>query len=352
MKKLSSIALLFLCWSASSVADVFVDIEGPCEELDSYSTISELQGAVIEDGKGPRPQTLEIDKRDLQKLCEEFKKNRNEAAELKAIEISHDKDKWKLIFTYGPFLAYYPKTDMRLTNEDTDLTITGLQPIQRSGLHHYKFWSGDTRPFQFIDEPQNKIGLELANDNYFVGLEYSHPKILFQDNYATPENNHHVAMNGTIGNLPVSESDARLGAYIYQIQASHGNTNISAYAGKIFNLLNKKSKHDLELRLGAGAGIAFANGVTKYWVDGQQGLKINENQGMKVYGWNAMGRGGVRYTFPRDRVSLGVNYDLNYTRIDGPIGDFHVESNVIGHHIGLSLGVRLDDLFKKKKGKR
>lgn len=295
-------------------------------------------------------ETLLIDGKDLLNICNKFEKAQDDNIELKAL--SFGDNKWRVLFTFGPFLAYHHKMDMKIQNEDTNATITGLQPLQRHGLHHYQLIGPNTGPLKFIDEPQNRITVEMINNNMFVGLEYNHPKILFQDQYATPENNENIEISGVLAGEEINESNIALRNYIYQIQASHGNTNINAFAGKVFNLIGKKN--NLEFHLGGGAGVSFANGVTKYFYiddDGVKKLNITENKGMKIYGYNLNGKARLRANFLKGNMNASLTYDGIYTRFDGPLGGFDVEGNLYSHHIGLSIGMRLDHLFKKKKNK-
>lgn len=301
-------------------------------------------------------ETLFINAQDLLNVCEEFNKDSDDKIKLKALTFYPDKKRnWKIMLTFGPFLAYHHKMDMRINNHDTDAVITDIRPLQRHGLHHYQIIGPNTKPFKFIDEPQNRITLEYQNSNMFLGLEYNHPKILFQDQWATPENNQSVGIHGVIGGEYINASSVALRDYIYQIQASHGNTNINAFAGKIFNLVGQHNKNNLQFHLGAGAGISFANGVTKYFYEDDNGvrkLNITEYEGMKVYGFNLNGKARLQHNFLQGKMNASLTYDGIYTRFDGPLGGFDVEGNLYSHHFGISLGAQLDQLLKSKKKRR
>ncbi len=304
-----------------------------------------------------------MDESDLTNICERFEKAKQSDSDLKAISFDiptkdtkdKKKRKWKIIFTFGPFLAFHHKMDMKIKNGDTDAIIKGIKPIQRTSMHHYNIFSGRTKPGQFLDEPQNRITLELVNDKMFLGLEYSHPKILFQDEWDTPENNQEVDIEGTIGNEEVNVQGVPLKNYIYQIQASHGNTNINAFAGKNFNLAGKKDGNNLQLQVGGGAGVSFANGVTKYYhtdANGDKTLKITKNAGMKIYGYNVAGKVRLRHNFLKGRMNATLKYDGVYTRINGQLGGLHAEGNLFSHQVGVAVGLKLDGLFKKKCKKK
>jgi hypothetical protein len=298
---------------------------------------------------------VKMSESNLVQLCAqlESKKTSEEVAPMIAIDMPLEVDtqnvnlsskkerKWKIVFTFGPFLSYHKKMKMHLQNDDTDVTISNLGPVQRTSLHHYKFWSGNTKPGQFIDEPQNDFTLELVdvNGKYFFGARYSHPKTLFQDNHDNPQINHHVGIVGTIGNQEVNETDVNLNNYIHTLSTSHGNTNINLFAGRNFNIVGTPGKNNLELRLGVGAGVSIANGVSKYYVEDENGdrsLKIKEHSGIVPYGMNFTGEATLRYNYGNANISL--NTRGVYTRIDGTIGDFQARGDLYSGQIGVAAG--------------
>lgn len=374
------ISLFIICFNAYGETLDFIDIKESCEvksierenNLKRQSTNDNLDNEFNSDyrvtvqkidheSQTIYKEVLVINNKDLFHICNEFQKTKNNEIELKALffdpgPINKDTNKWRVVFTFGPFLAYHHKMDMKIQNDETNATISGLQPIQRHGLHHYQLIGPNTGHLKFIDEPQNRITVELVNKKMFVGLEYNHPKILFQDQYATPDNNENISINGVLAGEEINESNVALRNYIYQIQASHGNTNINAFAGKVFNLIGKQINNNLEFHIGGGAGVSFANGVTKYFYvddDGVQKLNITENNGMKIYGYNLNGKARIRHNFLNGNMNASLTYDGIYTRFDGPLGGFDVEGNLYSHHIGISIGMRLDHLFNKKnKNKR
>lgn len=287
-----------------------------------------------------------ISESNLVQVCEEFKSKKFSNLEEKSIPFDvplKNETKWKIVFTFGPFLSFHKKLDMRLQNADTDVMISGLEPVQRTGLHHYMVWSDNTEIGKFIDEPQNDFTIELNNVNkgLFFGLRYSHPKTLFQDRHDNPQINHNVNIVGTIGGRVVDKHGVDLKDDIHTLSTSHGNTNINAFGGKAFNLAGKKGGNNLELRVGAGAGVSFANGVSKYFALDENGvnkLKITENAGMKIYGFNLTGETTLRYNFMQGRMNASINGRGVYTRIDGPIGDFHATGNLYSGQVGASIG--------------
>lgn len=295
---------------------------------------------------------------DLAHLCEEFQKDSLALGGQKAIEIDfplQNDRKWKIVFTFGPFLSFHKKLKMRLENDNTDVTISGIEPVQRTGLHHYAVWSDNTELGKFIDEPQNDFTLELQNvdGKYFFGLRYSHPKTLFQDRHDNPQINSNIDIEGRIGGRDVSEQGVDLKDYIHTLSTSHGNTNINFFGGKVINLAGEVGGNNLELRVGAGAGVSFANGVSKYYVlddNGDLKLEVTENAGMKVYGFNLTGESTLRYNFMQGTMNASLNARGVYTRFDGPVGNFHATGNLYSAQVGVALGYS-PNLFPSKSEK-
>lgn len=378
--KILSLALLLFSGLGFTQEINIIDIESECKSLELIETEAPVieQSSCHNTNKSPfkvnyehalKVETLDpeaksvsynvvnIDESDLSLLCEEFSKSSEDLIKRGlSFEVDNKKakKKWKLLITFGPFLAYHHKMNLKIKNEDTNASIKGIKPKQRHGLHHYNVF-GDTEIGKFLDEPQNRITIEIVNDKMFMGLEYSHPKILFQDQWATPDNNQKVDIEGVIAGETVNVTGVPLKDYIYQIQASHGNTNINAFAGKILKLAGKNEGNNLEVHLGAGAGISIANGVTKYFYTDDNGvrkLNVTEYAGIKPYGYNVNGKLRLRHNFLKGRMNASLNYNGVYTRIDGPLGGFEAQGNLFSHQIGLSIGVRVDDLFKKRKKQR
>jgi hypothetical protein len=326
-----------------------------CSNLEKYKTFRQIEiESSSEDSEKPEPVLLTYE--EAKRLCELSRTHTSGQDRFSVLVIDpadSKKEKWKFIFSFGPFFAFHNQTDLRLKNASTDITIEGVQPLQRTSHHHYAFWKSDTRFGQFVDEPQNKISLEVTNNKTFFGVEYSHPKILFTDNYSTPGNNSSVNIHGVFDEKPIDVKNANLGDYLFQIQTSHRNINFDVFGGKIINLLNERSKHDLELRLGLGVGIAMANGVSKQFYTDERGYKalnIVEEAGMTVYGADFSTRTGIRYTLPGDRLSVNLMHNFVYTRIDGQVGDFYARSDLLSNHLSFGVSAKLND-WKKKKPK-
>lgn len=381
MKLLTFIIVVFgplLAFQAGAQTTDYIDLQNVCANLDSASTVDAmtvdsrcLQGEaeshtlLVNRVDNRTDEVVQVQstmsQSDLSNLCSEFKKDSLASEGQKAIEIDfplHNDRKWKIVFTFGPFLSFHKKLNMHLENDDTDVTISGVEPIQRTGLHHYAVWSDNTELGKFIDEPQNDFTIELenVNDQYFFGLRYSHPKTLFQDRHDNPQLNHNIDIAGTIGGQEVDEQGVDLKEYIHTLSTSHGNTNINFFGGKVINLAGQTGGNNLELRVGAGAGVSFANGVSKYYAldeNGERSLEVTENQGMKVYGYNLTGESTLRYNFMQGTMNASINARAVYTRIDGPIGNFHATANLYSAQIGASLGYS-PNLFpsKEEKAKR
>tara|TARA_R110002049_G_scaffold72052_2_gene185886 strand:+ start:325 stop:1554 length:1230 start_codon:yes stop_codon:yes gene_type:complete len=380
---MSKLAIILLAMAsiysvrATSQTTDYIDIKAACQSLESDSSHSILGDSrclgLAADGSEIVPLQVSrasnttdevesiqssIKPADLAHLCEEFKNDGLASDGQKAIEIDfplQNDRKWKVVFTFGPFLSFHRKLKMRLQNENTDVTIDGLEPVQRTGLHHYAVWSDNTEIGKFIDEPQNDFTLELQNvdGKYFFGLRYSHPKTLFQDRHDNPQINSSIDIEGRIGGRDVSEQGVNLKDYIHTLSTSHGNTNINFFGGKVINLAGESGGNNLELRVGAGAGVSFANGVSKYYVlddNGDLKLEVTENQGMKVYGFNLTGESTLRYNFMQGTMNASLNARGVYTRIDGPMGNFDARGDLLSAQVGVSLGYS-PNLFPSKSEK-
>jgi hypothetical protein len=371
---------LFMSLNSFAVVTDYIDIKPMCDELETASTnvvmkedsacnnsksspfkenkIHNLSVKRVDsDSKDIEKIETQMDESDLSSLCEELKKNKSDKVNAIAIDYPFkDKSKkWRVVVTFGPFMAFYAKMKMRLRNGDTDVKIGNLGPVQRTSFKYYDPSVDGALRGKFIDEPQNDITIEIVNDKMFFGVRYSHPKILFQDNHDNPHINHHVEISGKIGGVEVDEKDVNLDKYIHTLSTSHGNVNANVFGGRKFTLSGDKDKNHLELRLGVGAGVSFANGVSKYWAvdeNNERKLKITEYKGMKVYGFNLSGESTLRYNFLKGRMNASLNVRGLYTRFDGPVGEFRATGNVLSVQTGISIGYKSKAKSKNKKAQR
>lgn len=291
-------------------------------------------------------ESISINKSQLIELCELSNETSNNYSHLKAVSFNPS-SKWKITITFGPFIAFYHKTNLNLRNSDTNIQITGIEPRQRTSFNHYKVLnSEETNIGQFIDEPQNRLSIEFSNDEIFFGIEYLHPKILYhQDNQ-----NSNVGIHGTFNNEQVDIQNVNLSDYFYEITSTFGNATAEFYVGKIHELL-KNSKHSLRLHSGVGIGLAFARGTTSQIFKGPEMQFINDidGNGIQVVGYSASLRHRLRFNLNGSRFGFSLSHDLAYTEIDGQLGDFDSSVTLLSHRI--SIGVSYD-LFNGKKKKK
>jgi hypothetical protein len=198
-------------------------------------------------------------------------------------------------------------------------------------------------------------GIGNIDRKIFFGVRYSHPKVLFQDLHDNPQINHNIDIKGRIGGVEVDEENINLNQYIHTLSTSHGNTNANVFGGKKFTLSGNKDANHLELRLGVGAGVSFANGVSKYWVvdeNNKRELEVTEYKGMKLYGFNLSGESTLRYNFLKGRMNTSLNLRALYTRYDGPVGNFRATGNLFSAQAGLTIGYKSKSTTKNKKEQR
>jgi hypothetical protein len=256
--------------------------------------------------------------------------------------------KWQIIFSFGPFVTYHGPVNLRLKNENTDVTIENIQPMQRTSFGHYKFYDpSETKPLQFLDEPQNKFTIEATDGKFFVGLEYIHPKVIYH-NGKYPQT---VNIHGVIDGVEVSEQNADLSDYFGQITSTYGNANIDLFAGRVINITGKNSKRgQLSLHLGAGVGISFSSGQVDPIQNGQ--VVTHEKPPIKVNGTSLSTRTKLRYSFPNDRVHLTLGHDYSLGHINGQFGDYHSKASLRSHRFHFGVGISIGNGKKKRKKKK
>lgn len=278
---------------------------------------------------------------DLTKTCEQIDIDKNLEEEIK--ETKDLSKKWSLFISFGPFITYHNTTSMRLINENTDVKIRHIKPKQRTSFGHYEIFNNDKTNFgQFLDEPQNKFTIELSDGNFFIGVEYSHPKILYHND----ENEQVVDISGVINGEEIDLQDVPLNDYFTNITSTYGNANIDIFAGKIFHLLNQKSKHKLDLHLGLAAGVSMSSG------DIQDNLsETSNNPKIDINGYAFSTRTKLSYHFPGDRITLNVGHDFVFNKVDGQLDNYKSTTDLISHRFSIGLGVKIFGNKKRKKKK-
>jgi hypothetical protein len=377
MEKLSILMSLLIISSAALAQDTIIDyinVESLCKNLELTVEQSSCSSGIkinnthdiLINRVDPISSDVEliqtqISESQLVKVCDELNNTSSSEGTEKILSMDIDvestekaKRKWKISFTFGPFMSFHKKLNMRLRNSDTDVVISNLGPVQRTSFRYYAFWRGENGALQFIDEPQNDITIEVANDKMFFGIRYSHPKTLFQDIHDNPQINHNIGIKGKIGGTEVNEEDVNLNKYIHTLSTSHGNTNINLFGGRRFIFAGKEEGNNLEFRLGVGAGVSIANGVSKYYRlndKDERELEVTEYRGIKVYGFNITGESTLRYNFMQGKMNASINTRGLYTRIDGPIGNFRATGNLFTGQTGISIGYSPGFLKTKEERK-
>lgn len=339
MKILLFILLTFFN-SAFGFHEDFLHINQTCESLRANSN----ETIYFQNIKNK--ESIAVTKTELIELCELSRESSNSYSHLKSVSFNPSR-KWKVTITFGPFIAFYHKTDLYFRNSDTNIQITGIEPVQRTSFGHYKVLDSDeTNIGQFLDEPQNRLSIEFSNDQIFFGIEYLHPKIVYhQDNQ-----NSNVAINGTFNGEHIDVQNVNLSDYFYQITSTFGNATVEFYAGKIHELL-KNSRHSLRLHSGVGVGLAFARGTTSQIFNGNEMQFINDidGNGIQVIGYSASLRNRLRFNPNRSRFGFSLAHDLAYTEINGQLGDFDSNVSLLSHRISFGISY---DLFSRKKKKK
>lgn len=231
---------------------------------------------------------------------------------LKALKFKDrwNKREWQLHFYFNPTLTYYLNSDVKIKSDDIDGELKDAQILQR---HYFRQFNPKNAAnfidfWRFVDEPTNKMVLELEKkDQFAVGIMYFHPKITFLENGKI---NRDVEFEGNMlgeeidGNIDLEE-------YMEQFRLTAGFANVELYADKVVPLARFKKGGGFDYRGGVGAGMYVGYSIVAY-TDPDTGEKTTYTQDSKIrpIGFSASLRNQLMYTFPRENISVngGANF--------------------------------------------
>jgi hypothetical protein len=266
-----------------------------------------------------------------QKICEPIELDKE--IEQGIIESRTLERKWSIIFNFSPFLAYYHPINLKLEDSNTNVSINNITPIQRTSFNHFEVTNPDATNFgQFLDEPQNKFTFEVTDGEFFIGIEYIHPKLLYQND----ENEQVVSISGIYNGEEIDLHDVSLNQYFSEIRSTFGNANIDIFGGKIFHLLNTKRAGAIDLQLGIAAGLTVAAGDVDHVIEDD---KIRPP--IRINGYSVGTRAKLRYYFPRRKLNISIGHDFTYNRINGQLGNYQAETNIFSHRVHFGIGYEL-----------
>jgi len=223
-------------------------------------------------------------------------------------------DKWKLGVAFGPRLEKYEPVDVRIKNDRVDVTIKGVEFLQRNSMEYYKFWEAEKlgNVFQFIDEPTNQTIITAEKTDLVVGIKAYHPKTLISlGGDGKPNLNTNVHMQGTVEGKPV-DANVNLADTFGAVRLTHKFMNFEAFAQKRFTVAEGKAG---KLTAEVGGGIGVYTGMVNvsyrdpkdYW----NFISYNEDK-MKPVGGEISLNASVTYMLSGGRVGFGA--DANITR--------------------------------------
>jgi hypothetical protein len=238
---------------------------------------------------------------------------------------------------WGPELAYYGKSDMRLQQPGTgtDVVMHDVKAVQRTTFDAFYNWPNGY--FQ-IDEPQSAFGISTQFNNGFgFELNAKHNKYVVQDR------DQMVRMTGTIGGQAVDE-ERPMSSLQSQYEVAHGMNQIGVMGTYAFELptIGKKDRFNLITKAGPQALMNWTYSKT---VNPQSGVTEEGPGQYRFGGLGAVVENELRYAV-RDRVTVGISHSVSFLANRGnAIAGGTINHNVWANQFALSLGY---NVFKRK----
>jgi hypothetical protein len=238
---------------------------------------------------------------------------------------------------WGPELAYYGKSDMRLQQPgtQTDVTLHDVKAVQRTTFDAFYNWPNGY--FQ-IDEPQSAFGISTQFNNGFgFELNAKHNK------YVVYDRDQMVRMTGTIGGEAVDEMRP-MSSLQPQYEVAHGMNQLGVMGTYAFELpaIGKKDRFNLITKAGPQALMNWTYSKT---VNPQSGVTEEGPGQYRFGGMGAVVENELRYAV-RDRVTVGLSHSVSFLANRGnAIAGGTINHNVWANQFNLSLGY---NVFKRK----
>jgi hypothetical protein len=219
---------------------------------------------------------------------------------------------WKVSASFGPRFERYEPVDVRIKNDRLDVSIEGVQFLQRNSMEYYKFWEaekvGDV--LRWVDEPTNQTLVEAKKADWIVGIQAYHPKMLVSLGGDGKKNlNTSVHTTGTIEGQPI-DADIDLKDKFGAIHLTHKLMNYEVYGGKSMTLAQGKAG---KLTLDTKAGLGIYTGRVRvnyrdpkdYW----NFISYDEPRS-KVIGGEVTLKNSLTYMLSGGRLGFGAEVDI------------------------------------------
>lgn len=230
---------------------------------------------------------------------------------------------WTLGLSFGPFVASYWETSLKLKRNNQTIVLGKITPEQRTSFSYYKI-VGNQNPAQVFDEPQNRITLSYQSKTHGLeaGIEYVHPKILFLQ----------------------SQDDHNLGTaidpvYLQAVQTTKLNIMLDLYVLKRFELSERNRK--VRLVYGAGGGLGIHGSSSVFCYQDKNGIIHPDPESWKMHGAELTLQNRFDVEFQNSRVSARFGHDLVYLHYDTQQGDTRLTTHVFGQFFTAQMGFKI-----------
>jgi hypothetical protein len=267
---------------------------------------------------------------------------------------------WKIRFYFGPTLAKYSATNIRLQSDHYDVEIEGVTPEQRTSMDFYKVWDYPVKDMlRWIDEPTNTFIITFEKGPHEIGLHVFHPKYVMLNLHTGTNVNETYRVRGEINGQQV-DREMPLGVYhedfeqggsqllFHRYENSHRHMNFNLRYAYSMPLLKKNRFGNLKYTAGATIGIltGFSNSVysdnNNYWRWHQDEEK---NGGIMGAGGGILQR--LQWTNKKDKFGLFFEYQHNFYKMKYRLAHGTAKHNLRYQTFTMGINVRLAKQKKK-----
>ena len=283
--------------------------------------------------------------RNIEEVCQILSTHPDQKIEL---DLRDDDDgPWKIRFHFGFSRTFYNPTDLNLDAPGFELQVKDVKMLERTSANHYdpKNWfNGESKPFQWIDEPTNTFTLSFEKNKNVIYVTAFHPKYLKSLRYSNQvidgkevkvfEDMVHTRDFSTP--LPEGYSEVYIGN-------THRNMVWQVGYGREITLLQGAKGSELRLTPRVDVGIATGQVRTVHITPGVRWDDYYDDK--FIQGTNASVGGRLEYQ--RGRVSAFVEHKTTFSQVEHKFLDGKVDYNL--NYSNLTFGVGIDIFNKKRK---
>jgi hypothetical protein len=265
------------------------------------------------------------------------------------IPLAENESRWIFRLYFGPTTTAYANTDITINTPSLSANIENVTIYQRTSYEYYKVWEAGSfrKALKFIDEPTNKIFLELEKEGKFAaGIMYFHPKFLITNNgMLNDETKVGINFINEDKLIPAKQLNKLFESY----RLTKGLINFEGYVDYVVTLKKNENGSCFEWKPGVGGGTYL--GYVTLDGSGPQKKMLDDHTKDKIQpiGWSCSVNNKLVFKGPKQKMSVQLGHSFSYGQLQYDFLDGQASHRLVHNNLSLSVGAALWTIPKRKE---